>query len=130
MKPTLVQSIKAAAISAVIAVIANHIWNLIATKALGAVAPSGPWLIAITFSSMVPLLLAGTLYYLLERFTSKGALIFTSVSVLLTFLSLYSSFMTVMPDGTPVPAGFPVLSVPMHLIAGFSAAFGIPRFSK
>ena len=130
MKPTLTQALKGALISGVIALVINQIWNFIALHFLNAVAPAGPWTIMVCVSSVVPLLIAGLLYFALEKYTSKGATIFTVVAVVLTMLSIYQNFQPVMPDGTATPQNFAILSVPMHFIAGFAAAFGIPRFSK
>lgn len=130
MKPTITQALKGAAISAVIALLLNHVWNQIAGNFLNATPPAGPWLAMLSFSSVFPLLLAGVVYFLLEKYTQKGALIFTILSVVLTVLSLFSVFQPVMPDGTPTPQNFALLAAPMHLIAGLTAAFGIPRFSK
>lgn len=130
MKPTFAKALKSAAITSAFVLVLNHTWNAIAINLLDVATPNGPWIIAVSFSSVVPLLLAGVVYYFMEKFTEKGTMLFTTLSVVLTLLSLYSSFMPVMPDGTAAPAGFPLLSAPMHLIAGFSAALGIPRFSK
>ena len=130
MKPTITQALKGALISGVIALVVNQTWNFIATHFLNIAAPAGPWAIMICVSSVVPLLIAGLLYFALEKYTNNGATIFTVVAVVLTVLSIYQSFQPVMPDGTATPEHFALLSVPMHFVAGLLAAFGIPRFSK
>ena len=130
MKPTFTQALKGAIISAAIAVVVNHIWNQIATNALHAQGVPGPWLIMVTVSSIVPLLLAGVVYFLLEKYTGIGAKIFAGLAVVLTVLSVYGNFQPTLPDGTPTPEGFALLTVPMHFVAGLIAAFGIPKFSK
>ena len=130
MKPTITQALKGALISGVIALVLNQIWNFIALHFLGSVAPAGPWAFMVGFSSVFPLLIAGLVYFLLEKYTGNGDKIFVILSVVLTVLSTYSNFQPVLPDGTTTPQGFALLTVPMHFIAGFAAAFGIPRFSK
>ncbi len=130
MKPTITQALKGAFISGVIALVVNQIWSFIALHFLSSLAPAGPWQIMVAVSSIVPLLLGGVVYFLLEKYTSNGAKIFTGISVVLTVLSIYGNFQPVLPDGTATPQGFALLTVPMHFVAGFAAAFGIPRFSK
>jgi hypothetical protein len=41
-------------------------------------------------------------------------------------VSCIAPFTPVLPDGSPVPPGFPLLTVPMHVIAGLMAAIVIP----
>ena len=130
MKPTITQALKGALISGVIALVTNQIWNFIALHFLGAVAPAGSWTIMVGVSSVVPLLLAGVVYFLLEKYTRNGTKIFTALSIVLAVLSVYGNFQPVLPDGTATPQGFSLLTVPMHFTAGLAAAFGIPRFSK
>jgi hypothetical protein len=36
----------------------------------------------------------------------------------------------VLPDGSPTPYGFALLTIPMHIISGAVAIFGIIRWSK
>ncbi len=130
MKPTIKQALKGALISGAIALVLNQIWNFIALHFLNAVAPAGPWTLMVCFSSVLPLLLAGLVYFALEKYTNNGAKIFTAVAIVLTLLSIYPSFQPIMPDGTAAPQNFALLSVPMHFVAGLAAAFGIPRFSQ
>jgi len=130
MKPTITQALKGAAISAAIAVVLNHIWNQIATNVLSAQSVPGPWLLMLTLSSIIPLLLGGLVYFLLEKYTSNGTKIFIGLALVLTVFSIFGNFKPTLPDGTPTPYHFALLTVPMHFIAGLSAALGIPKFSK
>ncbi len=130
MKPSITQTLKAALTSGVIALVLNQIWNFIALNYLNAMAPAGPWIILVGTSSVIPLLLAGVVYFLLEKYTSKGSLIFIITALILTVFSIYPNLQTTLPDGTAAPQNFALLSIPMHFIAGLAAAFGIPHFSK
>ncbi len=130
MKPSITQTLKAALTSGVIALVLNQIWNFIALNYLNAMAPAGPWTVLVCTSSIIPLLLAGVVYFLLEKYTSKGSLIFTITALILTVLSIYPNLQATLPDGTAAPQNFALLSIPMHFIAGLAAAFGIPHFSK
>ncbi len=128
-KPTLVQALKGGLISGVIAAIANGIWNLIAQSGLGIQVP----LIGIkqtTFASIIPLLLGALLFFLLVKFTAKGSQIFTIIAVVFTILSLYGTVQPMLPDGSPTPEGFALLTMPMHFIAGGVAIWGIHKFAK
>ena len=57
-------------------------------------------------------------------------MIFVVISAVFTIVSLYGTVQPVLPDGTPAPDGFTLLTMPMHLIAGAVAIWGIPKFSK
>jgi hypothetical protein len=41
-------------------------------------------------------------------------------------LSNFPAFETTLPDGTPTPANFALLVIPMHFVAGLSALYLIP----
>jgi hypothetical protein len=56
-------------------------------------------------------------------------LIFVVVVVVFTLLSMGGPLQPVLPDGSPVPAGFAVLTVAMHLIAGAVILLFIPRYA-
>jgi Family of unknown function (DUF6069) len=127
-KPTIVQSLKGGLIAGVIAASANLAWNFIA-QSMGSVAPPN-FAIAVAMSSILPLVLGGVFYFLLVKFTAKGKMIFLIVSGVFTLLSLYGPMQPMMPDGTPTPEGFAMLTIPMHIIAGGAAIWGIPKFAK
>jgi Family of unknown function (DUF6069) len=127
-KPTIVQSLKGGLIAGVIAAAGNSAWNFIA-QAMGSVAPPN-FAVAVVMASIVPLVLGGVFYFLLAKFTAKGKMIFLIVSGVFTLLSLYSPMQPVMPDGTATPEGFALLALPMHIIAGGAAMWGIPKFAK
>ncbi len=130
MKPTIKQVLKGALISGAIALVLNQIWNIIALNFLGAVSPPGPWTVMVSFSSVFPLLLAGIVYFALEKYTVSGTKIFVGIAIVLTILSCYPNFQPLLPDGTAAPQNFALLTVPMHFVAGLAAAICIPRLSK
>ena len=84
----------------------------------------------VTFGSLVPALVAGICYYILSRFTANATRIFIVTVLILTALSITKTMVSVLPDGTEVPEGFTGLTLPMHLAAGLSIAFIIPRFVR
>jgi Family of unknown function (DUF6069) len=127
-KPTITQALKGGLIAGAIAAPANVAWNFIA-QSLGSVAPPN-FLMGVILSSILPLLIGSILYFLLVKFTANGKMIFLVVSGLFILVSLYGPMQPVMPDGTATPEGFALLTIPMHLIAGGVAMWGIPKFAK
>jgi hypothetical protein len=126
---TFLKALKGGFITGMIAAGLNNLWSLIA-QALGSVPPPG-FPVAVTMSSIFPIIIGAILYFTLLKFTSKGYLIFIVISAIFTIVSLYPTItLTEMPDGSPVGAGFTLLTLPMHLISGGLAIWGIPRFSK
>jgi hypothetical protein len=126
---TFLKAIKGGLISGLIGAGLNNLWSLLA-QALGSVPPPG-FPIAVTMSSVFPLMVGSILYFLLVKFSDKGHRIFVVTAVVFTLFSLYPIIsMTEMPDGTPLVEGFKLLTLPMHLISGALAVWGIPKFSK
>lgn len=128
LKPTFTQAIKGGLISGVVAAPLNLTWNLIAPS-LGSVPPPN-FMIAVAVSSILPLLIGAILYFLLVKYSKNGRMIFLVVSAVFTIVSLYGTIQPTMPDGTAAPQGFALLTIPMHLIAGAVAMWGIPKFSN
>ena len=127
-KPTFTQALKGGLISGVIAAPLNVTWYFIA-QSTGSVAPRH-FITNVIVSSIVPLLIGAVLYFSLVKFSKKGKMIFLVISGVFTLASLYSTMQPTMPDGTVTPEGFTLLTLPMHLIAGGIAMWGIPKFSK
>jgi hypothetical protein len=62
---------------------------------------------------------------------AKGKLVWYIVGVAFSLLSLFPVFNTPqLPDGTVLDSTFPLLAGPMHIISGFLATWGIPKWSK
>ena len=128
IKPTFKQAIVGGLISGVIAAPLNEIWDFIAV-AFGSIAPPN-FMVAVVISSIVSLLIGAVLYFLLMKYSKRGRMIFLAVSTVFTLLSLYATMQPVMPDGSATPHGFALLTIPMHLIAGGVAMWGIPKYSN
>ncbi len=127
-KPTFTQALKGGLISGAIAAPLNLVWNFVA-QSLGSMAPPN-FIFGVIMSSLFPLLIGAILYFLLVKYSNIGKMIFLVVSGVFTLVSLYGPMQPVMPDGSTAQQGFPLLTIPMHLIAGGMAMWGIPKFSK
>jgi hypothetical protein len=126
---TFLKALKGGAIAGLIGAGLNNIWSLIA-NALGATIPSG-FALAVTMSSIFPLLIGAILFFVFVRFVPKGKLVWIALSVAFILFSFYPVFSNPqLPDGTLMDETFPLLAGPMHVISGFLAVWGIPRWSK
>jgi hypothetical protein len=126
---TFLKALKGGAIAGLIGAGLNNIWSLIA-NALGATIPSG-FAVAVTMSSIFPLLIGAILFFVFVRYVPKGKLIWIGLAIAFTLYSFYPVYTTTqLPDGTVLDDTFPLLAGPMHVISGFLAVWGIPRWSK
>jgi hypothetical protein len=126
---TFLTALKGGAIAGLIGAGLNNMWSLIA-NALGATIPSG-FVLAVTMSSIFPLLIGAILYFVFVRFVPKGKLVWIGLAVAFALFSFYPVFSNPqLPDGTMMEDTFPILAGPMHLISGFLAVWGIPHWSK
>ncbi len=126
---SLKKALVAGLLAGVIIALLNNLYNLFCGAVLDISAPGVIHVGSVTGSSVVPAVLAGVFYYLLARFTRRPGLIFTVVVVVFTLLSMGGPLQPVLPDGSPAPAGFATLTVPMHLIAGAVMLLVIPRYA-
>lgn len=126
---TLLKAIKGGAIAGLIGAGLNNIWSLIA-NALGATIPPG-FVLAITMSSIFPLLVGAILFFVFARFVPKGKQVWIGLAVAFTLFSFFPVYSNPqLPDGSVMDDTFPLLVAPMHIISGFLAVWGIPRWSK
>lgn len=126
---TFLKALKGGAIAGLIGAGLNNIWSLIANS-IGATIPPG-FVLAVTMSSILPMLIGSVIYFLLQKYTSKGTGIWLTLSIGFTLLSFFPVFNTPqLPDGTVLDGTFPLLVGPMHAISGFLGVWGIPKFSK
>lgn len=126
---TFLRVLKGGAIAGLIGAGLNNIWSLVA-NALGATIPPG-FILTTIISSVFPLLIGAIIYFVISRFIPKGKLVWISLSIAFLLFSFYPVFSTPqLPDGTVLDETFPLLVGPMHLISGFLAIWGIPRWSK
>ncbi len=121
--------LKAGLIAGFIGAGLNNIWSLIAAG-LGATIPPA-FAIAVTISSIVPVLFGAVIYFVLVRFVPKGATVFTVIGVAFLLFSFFPVFNTPqLPDGTVTDSTFPLLVGPMHAFSGILAIWGIPKWSR
>ena len=126
---TFLKAIKGGVIAGIIGAGANNLWSVVAA-AMGATIPPN-FILAITMSSIFPVLVGGMLFYLFVRFVPKGKMAWTILAAVFLMFSFFPVFSTPqLPDGTVVDDTFPLLVGPMHAISGLLAIWGIPRFSK
>lgn len=126
---TFLNALKAGAIAGVIGAGLNNIWSLIA-NALGSTIPPG-FALAVTISSIFPLLIGAVLYFVFVRFVPKGYLVWMALSIAFMLFSFYPVYNSPsLPDGTLLDDTFPLLAAPMHVISGILAVWGIPKWSK
>jgi hypothetical protein len=127
---TLTKALKAGAIAGLIGAGLNNIWSLIA-GAFGTTVPPG-FAMAVTITSLLPVIIGSAIYFVLARFLAKGLTIWYVVAVAFTLLSFMPVFNPppTLPDGTVLDSTFPILVGPMHVISGALAAWGIPRWGK
>ena len=126
---TFIKALKGGAIAGLIGAGLNNIWTLIA-NALGSTVPPG-FVMAVAMASIFPLLIGAIIYFFLKKYSSKGTMIWLAVSIWFTLFSFFPVFNTTqLADGTIVDSTFPLLVGPMHVISGFLAIWGIPKWSK
>lgn len=77
-------------------------------------------------SSILPIFFATLVFYLLERFTNKGFLIFSIIAVVLLLISLSSPFMAI-PN---VPTPYAIVLDLMHVVVVGSLLFFLNRSIK
>lgn len=122
-------ALKGGAIAGLIAAGLNNAWILIA-GVLGATIPPG-FILAVTLSSIFPLLIGSVIFFLMIKFLPKGNLFWLVLAIGFTLISFYPVFNTpALPDGTKLDDTFPLLVGPMHAISGGLAAWGIPKWAK
>jgi hypothetical protein len=84
-------------------------------------------IVSIGASSLLPSLLGAAAALWLSRYTRRPGAVFVAVTLTITGLSLLSVLSPNLGDGTPKPAGFDGLVLPMHVVVGVSAAWAVSR---
>jgi Na+/melibiose symporter-like transporter len=72
----------------------------------------------------------GVVYFLLNKYTGKGTLIYIILVVILTVVSLFMHITARMPDGNAISSGVKGLKTGIDIITGCSAAFLVPYFAE
>ena len=118
--------IKAGFFAGLIAAAINTIWNQIGILMMNVSGLPKGFSVAVVMSSILPVLLASIIYFLLIRNFTRGYLLYMFLGVSFMLLSNFPAFEVTLPDGTPTPANFALLVIPMHFVAGLSALYLIP----
>jgi hypothetical protein len=126
MRPTLTCSLRAGAIAGVAAAALNALWFAAYGAATG-IEFSQPTYGSIGASSVAPMLLGAIGFHVLGRLTPRATSIFAATTGLITLASFAGIVQDALPDGTPKPAGFDALVMPMHVVVGAMAAVLLPR---
>ena len=80
-------------------------------------------IIPIIFSCIIPSLMAALVFFLMEKFTNKGYVIFSIVAVVLLVLSFLSPFMTI----KGISVGYGIVLNLMHVFVALSVLYFIRR---
>jgi hypothetical protein len=126
--PTLTGSLRAGAIAGVAAAALNALW-FAAYGAVTGIEFSQPTYGSIGVSSVLPVLLGAIGFHVLGRLTPRATSIFAATTGLITLASFAGILQDALPDGTPKPAGFDALVMPMHVVVGAMAAVLLPRLA-
>lgn len=108
--------------------VVNHGWNLVHQALTGFSVPEIIHATGITMSSFLPLIVAGIIYYFVQKLGAKGHTGYIIGTVVLGLLSLWGTFNQPMPDGSATPAAFTVLTLPMHFVSMVGALL-LPRLA-
>lgn len=84
----------------------------------------------IVIASVAAPLLAAFFYFVTANCTRRGRFIYAATVAVLTLLSLVGPLSPTLPDGAPMPDGFLLLTLPMHLITGLVCLLVIPLFVR
>ncbi|MGI8671689.1 MAG: hypothetical protein ACR2LU_03680 [Luteitalea sp.] len=113
-------------LAAALAVAGNLSWRAAFPSITGYVVPDVIGTIPVILSSVLSVLLAAGIYLLLARGLTIATPLYVVGCLAVAAASCVVAFMPAMPDGTAPPAGFPLLTIPMHLLAGLMAAAVVP----
>jgi hypothetical protein len=98
--------------------------------AVTGIATREPTVASVAISSLLPPVLASLGFFVLARFTRHASAIFVAITLSITLASFVAIFDPALPDGTPKPAGFDLLVMPMHAVVGGITAWLVPRFVR
>ena len=80
-------------------------------------------IVTIIFSCVIPSLIAALVFFLMEKFTNNGYLIFSIVAIVLLILSFLSPFMTI----KGISVGYGIALSLMHIVVALSVLYFIRR---
>jgi hypothetical protein len=94
------------------------------------IAAREPTVTSIVSASVGPPVLASLGFFVLARLTRHAPAIFVAITLCITVASFLAVFEPALPDGTPKPAGFDLLVMPMHALVGGVTSWLVPRFVR
>ena len=112
--------------AAALAAAVNLGWRQIYPSLTGYALPAFFDPTSVGVASALPVLLAAGVYLLLSRAFTIATPLYVMGCLASAVASCVAPFTPVMPDGTATPAGFQLLAIPMHLLAGLMAAVVVP----
>lgn len=113
-------------VAAAAAVAANLAWRGAFPSVTGYALPPAIDTPSVVIASASSVLLGAGVYLLLSRAFAIATPLYVMGSLAAAGTSCIVAFAPVLPDGTAPPPGFPVLTIPMHVIAGVMAAVVVP----
>jgi hypothetical protein len=112
--------------AALVAAAGNLAWRAAAPQVTGHAVPAVLDPLPVTLASVGAVLLAAGIYLLLSRALGIATPLYIVGCMVVAVASSVAPLVPVMPDGTPAPDGLAPTGIPMHLIAGLSAAIVVP----
>lgn len=113
-------------LAAALAVAGNLAWRTAFPTTYGEPVPAAIDPTSVSTATALSVLLAAGIYLLLARGMRIATPLYIVGSIVTAAASCVATFTPVLPDGMPAPATFPQLAIPMHMIAGVSAAVVVP----
>lgn len=83
-------------------------------------------MVQVIISSILPALIAVIVFFLMEKFTNNGYVIFSVVAIILLLLSFLSPFMTI----KGISVGYGIVLNLMHIVVALSVLYFIKRALK
>ena len=113
-------------VASAIAATINLAWRNAYPGLTGYTVPAAIDPVSVAVATVLSIWLAAGVYLLLSRGFVIATPLYVIGCVATAATTCIAPFTPVLPDGMPVPPGFPLLTIPMHLIAGLMAAVVVP----
>jgi hypothetical protein len=119
-----------AALLAITTLVLNNLYAYLYSSATGVSLPEVINFTSISAASVLPVFAAAVFYYLLSLYNPLRAdVIYWVTVVVLALISLAGPLSGTLPDGSPRPEGFTLLTLPMHVITGVFI-FLLPKIAR
>lgn len=113
-------------LAAALAAASNLSWRAVFPSATGYAVPDAIGSAPVIVASTMSVLLAAGIYLLLARGLAIATPLYVAGCMAVAAASCIVAFAPAMPDGAPLPPGFALLTIPMHMTAGAMAALVVP----